>query len=174
MSLFAAARVSCSPLVSGRGVLGVARLTPRALHASAKVSALPWAKQAPTVSVTPEQDLKNLNVARNQRPISPHLSIYQPQLTWLSSIANRITGAGMSALLYAGAIGYVAAPYMGLADVFTSASVVDAVAHLSPAVKMAIKAPLAATFTYHFWNGLRHLSWDLGLCTYNSALLTQS
>ncbi|KAJ1960571.1 hypothetical protein H4R35_007533, partial [Dimargaris xerosporica] len=35
--------------------------------------------------------------AREHRPISPHLSIYQPQLTWYLSSATRITGAALAA-----------------------------------------------------------------------------
>ena len=37
-----------------------------------------------------------LNEQRLRRPNSPHMTIYQPQLTWYSSIANRITGVGLS------------------------------------------------------------------------------
>lgn len=35
--------------------------------------------------------------AKAQRPVSPHLKIYQPQLTWVMSIAHRATGAGLAA-----------------------------------------------------------------------------
>lgn len=37
-----------------------------------------------------------LNTQRLARPSSPHFTIYQPQLTWIGSIANRITGVGLS------------------------------------------------------------------------------
>lgn len=37
-----------------------------------------------------------LNKQRIHRPSSPHFTIYQPQLTWLGSIANRVTGVGLS------------------------------------------------------------------------------
>ena len=37
-----------------------------------------------------------LNKQRLNRPSSPHFTIYQPQLTWIASIANRVTGAGLS------------------------------------------------------------------------------
>lgn len=37
-----------------------------------------------------------LNKQRLNRPNSPHFTIYQPQLTWVASIANRMTGAGLS------------------------------------------------------------------------------
>lgn len=54
------------------------------------------AAKAPVTSVSFDQELKTLNEQRSVRPISPHLSIYQPQLTWYGSIANRITGVGLS------------------------------------------------------------------------------
>jgi hypothetical protein len=38
-----------------------------------------------------------LNEQRLKRPSSPHFTIYQPQLTWLGSIAHRVTGASLSA-----------------------------------------------------------------------------
>jgi succinate dehydrogenase/fumarate reductase cytochrome b subunit len=37
-----------------------------------------------------------LNKQRIHRPSSPHFTIYQPQLTWIGSIANRVTGVGFS------------------------------------------------------------------------------
>lgn len=51
------------------------------------------------VSSTPlsiPANLELLNKQRALRPSSPHFTIYQPQLTWLSSIANRVTGSGLS------------------------------------------------------------------------------
>lgn len=50
-----------------------------------------------TTQYTPEEALKMLNEQRSLRPNSPHLTIYEPQLTWVGSIANRVTGVGLSA-----------------------------------------------------------------------------
>lgn len=50
-----------------------------------------------TTHMTPDEALKMLNEQRSIRPNSPHLTIYEPQLTWIGSIANRITGVGLSA-----------------------------------------------------------------------------
>ena len=168
MSLFAAARLVRSPLAMDQSVLSAARLSPRALHTSSKVGAITWSKQPPakTVPVSQEQDLKNLNRVRNERPISPHLTIYQPQLTWYSSIANRITGVGLSALLYTYAIGYLAAPYLGLGEALSSGVLLTHISHLPLWLKLTVKAPLAAVFSYHLFNGIRHLSWDLNKCMY--------
>jgi hypothetical protein len=49
-----------------------------------------------TQSLKPDEATVILNTQRLKRPTSPHFTIYQPQLTWVASIANRITGAGLS------------------------------------------------------------------------------
>ncbi|KAF9475432.1 succinate dehydrogenase cytochrome b560 subunit [Pholiota conissans] len=107
-------------------------------------------------SVTPASGTEILNAQRLKRPSSPHFTIYQPQLTWVASIANRITGAGLSVLLYGFSIAYLIAP-----GTFDSAHVVEVVAGLPESVKYAGKTILAAPFAFHSINGLRHLGWDL-------------
>lgn len=136
----------------------------RALRTSAAMRALPHHGNAPVHVVSDKEDLRNLNETRMERPISPHFTIYQPQLTWLASIANRGTGAGLSVLLYAYAIGYVAAPHVGLGELLSSASLIDFVGHLPTWVKLSVKAPLAAAASFHTFNGFRHLGWDMGYC----------
>jgi succinate dehydrogenase (ubiquinone) cytochrome b560 subunit len=98
-----------------------------------------------------------LNKQRLNRPSSPHFTIYQPQLTWLGSIANRIAGSGLSVLLYGFSLAYLFAP-----GTFDSEHVVSFVGGLPESVKYAGKVILAAPFAFHSWNGLRHLSWDMG------------
>ncbi|KAE9554310.1 hypothetical protein FO519_002481 [Halicephalobus sp. NKZ332] len=40
------------------------------------------------------------------RPLSPHLSIYKPQLTWMLSGFHRITGCVMAGTLLVGGVGF--------------------------------------------------------------------
>ncbi|KAG7452491.1 SDHC, cytochrome b subunit of succinate dehydrogenase [Guyanagaster necrorhizus] len=96
-----------------------------------------------------------LNKQRLKRPNSPHATIYQPQLPWITSIANRITGAGLSVLLYGFSLAYLVAP-----GTFDSTHIIEFVAGLPEVVKFAGKTILAAPFAYHSWNGVRHLVWD--------------
>ncbi|OSX64830.1 hypothetical protein POSPLADRAFT_1064933 [Postia placenta MAD-698-R-SB12] len=110
-----------------------------------------------TNSLPPSASQEILNAQRLKRPSSPHFTIYQPQLTWLGSIANRMTGAALSVLLYGYAIAYLVAP-----TTFDSTHVIELVASLPDAVKIAGKTILAAPFAFHSLNGLRHLSWDMG------------
>lgn len=65
-------------------------------------------------------------------------------------------------VLYGFTISYVAAPLLGVP--FTSADVVQLVSTVPEAAKVAGKVVLAAPFAFHSWNGLRHLSWDMGYC----------
>ena len=110
-----------------------------------------------TESLPPSANLEILNKQRLNRPSSPHFTIYQPQLTWYASIANRITGAGLSVLLYGFSIAYLFAP-----GTFDSASVVEFIHGVPESIKTAGKLVLAAPFTFHAFNGVRHLLWDSG------------
>ncbi|KAK7055945.1 cytochrome b subunit of succinate dehydrogenase SDH3 [Favolaschia claudopus] len=109
-----------------------------------------------TESLPPSASVDILNKQRLLRPSSPHFTIYQPQLTWIASIANRVTGGALSALLYGFSLAYLFAP-----GTFDSVHVVEAVAGLPDAVKYTGKALLAAPFAFHGLNGIRHLSWDM-------------
>ncbi|MFD1195614.1 succinate dehydrogenase, cytochrome b556 subunit [Seohaeicola saemankumensis] len=93
------------------------------------------------------------DVNRGNRPLSPHLSIYRPQLTSITSILTRITG---NALLLAALLivwWFLAAAtspaYFALADAVITSWFGDLVMFLS----------LWALW-YHTLAGVRHLIWD--------------
>ena len=65
---------------------------------------------ATTESKTAAENIGILNSQREKRPMSPHLAIYEKQLTAGLSIFNRITGVGLSGLLYVGSIAYLLHP----------------------------------------------------------------
>ncbi|KAI9332148.1 succinate dehydrogenase cytochrome B subunit, mitochondrial [Zopfochytrium polystomum] len=88
-----------------------------------------------------------------KRPISPHLSIYQPQLTWVMSGLHRVTAVAVGGVFYLFAMTYAIAP-------FSSASVAASVAALPFAVKFLGKAAIVFPTVYHSLNGIRHLVWD--------------
>ncbi|KAH9964726.1 succinate dehydrogenase cytochrome b560 subunit [Lactifluus volemus] len=110
-----------------------------------------------TQSLKPEDATVILNTQRLARPSSPHFTIYQPQLTWVASIANRITGVGLSVLLYGFSLAYLFAP-----STFSSANIIEFAAAMPDWVKVVEKTILAAPFAFHSFNGLRHLAWDTG------------
>jgi succinate dehydrogenase (ubiquinone) cytochrome b560 subunit len=115
---------------------------------------------AATEHVSKTQAHEILAKQRLHRPVSPHLAIYRPQITWYSSGLNRVTAVVLSGSLYLFGFAYLAAPYTGWH--LETQSMVAAVAAWPVAVKMGVKAFFAAPFFFHCVNGLRHLAWDLG------------
>lgn len=93
-----------------------------------------------------------------RRPLSPHLTIYQPQLTWLMSIGHRMTGAFTAALLYSTAM------YYGVAQPADFAGQLALGVQQLPLALVSLgKFAIALPFYYHSLNGIRHLIWDVGL-----------
>jgi succinate dehydrogenase / fumarate reductase cytochrome b subunit len=91
----------------------------------------------------------------NNRPLSPHLDIYQYQITWTVSIMHRITGVAMTLGLILIVAWLVAAAFSpGLF------SLIDGV--LRSWIGMIIIFGSLWAFWFHFLNGIRHLFWDLG------------
>ncbi|TGZ77241.1 cytochrome b560 subunit of succinate dehydrogenase [Ascodesmis nigricans] len=95
---------------------------------------------------------------RRNRPIAPHLSIYQPQLTWYLSGLNRLTGITLSSLFYLYFLSYAAGPITGLVP--SSAAVAATFAGMPLLVKGVTKMGLIFPFMFHGFNGIRHLVWD--------------
>ncbi|RKO98717.1 hypothetical protein CXG81DRAFT_5240, partial [Caulochytrium protostelioides] len=89
------------------------------------------------------------------RPMSPHLTIYRPQITSVASILNRITGSGLAMLTYGVGMVY------GIVG-FESASFALALHAMIPAALLTTaKGLLGFSFFYHAAAGLRHFVWDL-------------
>ncbi|RPB22378.1 succinate dehydrogenase cytochrome b560 subunit [Terfezia boudieri ATCC MYA-4762] len=131
-----------------------------------KASATYQIRSAATTSTTPvesipaEQSEAILKEQRLRRPVAPHISIYQPQLTWYLSSLNRIAGVTLSGGTYLFALGYLASPYLGWH--LESATLAAAFGALPLAAKLGIKTVVAAPFSFHYWNKIRHLVWDTG------------
>jgi succinate dehydrogenase / fumarate reductase cytochrome b subunit len=89
------------------------------------------------------------------RPLSPHLQIYKPQLTSVMSILHRFTGLG----LVAGAVVLVA----WLMAAARGAAAFDIARSLAGAWYGRVLLFLwAFALFYHLCNGIRHLFWDAG------------
>merc|ERR1712203_364987 len=84
------------------------------------------------------------------RPMSPHLTI-------MLSISHRISGLMQSGILSAVALGAVALP--GSYPHYLS--MVQALG-IGPVLIFSAKFVLAFPILFHFWNGFRHLAWDMG------------
>lgn len=115
-----------------------------------------------TQKLTPADGDSILAKQRLQRPVSPHLDIYDKQQTWFGgSIWQRFTGGGFSGAMYVSALAYLAAPALGWH--LESASIAAAFGALPVAVKGGVKFFLAWPFVFHALNGVRHLTYDIGL-----------
>lgn len=95
------------------------------------------------------------DVNRGNRPLSPHLQVYRPQLTSISSILVRITGNALivGALL---AVWWLLAASAG-PEYF---AVVDGI--VTSFVGDVIMLGSLWALWYHALGGLRHLIWDTG------------
>lgn len=94
-------------------------------------------------------------MADQQRPLSPHLQVYKPQLTTILSIMHRGTGVllGLSAFALAAWLFSVAGGDEAFALFNSWAD--------SLVGKIALLA-VTASLVYHLLNGVRHLLWDIG------------
>ena len=95
------------------------------------------------------------DVNRGNRPLSPHLAIYRPQLTSMTSILTRITGNALliSTLLVVWWFlsAAISPEYFEYADGVLTSWFGDIVLTLS-----------VLGLWYHTLAGLRHLIWDMG------------
>ena len=90
-----------------------------------------------------------------QRPLSPHLQVYRPQLTSMMSIIHRATGVALTTGTLVLAAWLVAVAIGGE----TYKMVAMAVAH--PLGQFVLFGYSVVLF-YHASNGVRHLTWDMG------------
>ena len=124
-----------------------------------------------TQKMTPTDSYDILVQQRKKRPTSPNLGIYKPQITWILSSLNRVTGLTVAVPFYLFGLAYLASPLTGMH--LDSASLAAAFGGLPLAAKFGIKFAAALPFTFHSWNGLRHLAWDTGK-TFNNATVIKT
>ncbi len=91
----------------------------------------------------------------NDRPLSPHLQVYRPQLTSVLSILHRLTGLilGLGTIALVGWL-------MAAAGGGRSFKIAQIVAGSIPGRILLFGWTLC--LVYHLLNGIRHLVWDSG------------
>ena len=96
-----------------------------------------------------------MTTTKRERPLSPHLQVYRWQITMTMSILHRVTGVALAV----GAFGLV---WWLLA----LAGGPESHAQFSDAANSIIGQVFLFGFSfcliYHFFNGIRHLLWDIG------------
>jgi succinate dehydrogenase / fumarate reductase, cytochrome b subunit len=90
-----------------------------------------------------------------QRPLSPHLGIYKPQISSVLSILHRMSGVFLSlgSLMFAAWIFFAA--YDSVAYEWVNVA-------FSSTLGTMLLIAWSAAFYYHASNGVRHLFWDMG------------
>ena len=93
--------------------------------------------------------------AASARPLSPHLTIYRWPVTMMTSITHRVTGMALSfgALVLAWWLVSVSNGPEGWQSFHTV---------MDTPLGLLVLFGLAWALVYHFFNGVRHLAWDMG------------
>ncbi|WP_303976180.1 succinate dehydrogenase, cytochrome b556 subunit [Dongia mobilis] len=94
-------------------------------------------------------------VKPHPRPLSPHLQVYKPQLTSITSILHRFSGIALSAgVLYL---------LCWLLAVAGGAETFDRLQDFNGSlIGRLLLLGWSVAFFYHLLNGIRHLAWDAG------------
>jgi len=89
------------------------------------------------------------------RPISPHLQVYRPQLTSVLSILHRITGVAL-------AVGTILLVYWLIAAASGPEAFASAEALIGSWLGRILLFGWTIALYFHLSNGIRHLFWDAG------------
>ena len=103
---------------------------------------------------------------KKERPLSPHLQIYKPQITSVLSIMHRITGV---ALTFGMVLVVLWITTLSLGESFYEYYVFFIKSWFGNLILIGF----TFAFFYHLSNGIRHLFWDFGYgYELNIALIT--
>jgi succinate dehydrogenase / fumarate reductase cytochrome b subunit len=94
-------------------------------------------------------------MATENRPLSPHLQIYKPQLTSVLSILHRITGVAL-------AIGTLLLVWWLIAAATGPGAYDSAQSFIGSILGRLLLLGWTFALFYHLANGIRHLLWDAG------------
>lgn len=98
---------------------------------------------------------KMADVDRGNRPLSPHLTIYRPQLNSITSILTRITGNALIVAVFLIVWWMIAAAtsleYFNMVNAVVTHWLAD-----------LVMAASVWALWYHLLSGVRHLVWDSG------------
>ena len=94
-------------------------------------------------------------MAEDDRPLSPHLQIYRPQVTSILSITHRLTGVVL-------AMAAVLLTYWLASAAYGPESFERAQALMESWFGRLVMFGFTFSLFYHLLNGVRHLGWDIG------------
>lgn len=94
-------------------------------------------------------------MSNDDRPLSPHLSIYRWPITMTLSILHRVTGVAMS-------VGFIVL-VMWLFDAASGPETyAKLISYMDTTVGLLLLIGWSFAFFFHLANGIRHLVWDVG------------
>ena len=94
-------------------------------------------------------------MASKERPISPHLQIYRPQISSVLSILHRMTGVALT-------VGTAVLVWWLLAAATGPDAYATAQRFIGSFIGQILMFGWTFAFFYHLCNGIRHLFWDAG------------
>ncbi len=93
--------------------------------------------------------------AKSERPLSPHLQVYNPQITSVLSILHRLMGVALS-------FGAVFLIYWLMAAAYGPEAFARAQGFMGSGFGRLVLFGVTIALYYHLANGIRHLFWDAG------------
>lgn len=94
-------------------------------------------------------------MAQSDRPLSPHLQVYRPQLTSILSISHRAAGVAL-------AVGTLLLVWWLVAAASGPAAYASVQGFIGSWFGRLILFGWTVSLFYHLCNGIRHLAWDAG------------
>jgi succinate dehydrogenase / fumarate reductase, cytochrome b subunit len=91
----------------------------------------------------------------SQRPLSPHLQVYRPQITSTLSILHRLTGIAL-------AVGTLLLTWWLAALASGPEAFAAAQGFIGSLIGRLLLFGWSLALFYHLCNGIRHLAWDAG------------
>ena len=90
-----------------------------------------------------------------ERPLSPHMQVYRPQITSVLSILHRITGVALT-------VGLLFLTWWLVAGLYGPEAFANVQAFLGSWFGHLMLWGFTFAVYYHLGNGIRHLLWDFG------------
>jgi succinate dehydrogenase cytochrome b subunit len=91
----------------------------------------------------------------SERPLSPHLQVYRPQITSVLSILHRLTGVALT-------LGTLLLTWWLVSAAYGPDAFADAQAFVGSWFGQLLLWGFTFALFYHLGNGIRHLAWDFG------------
>jgi succinate dehydrogenase / fumarate reductase cytochrome b subunit len=103
----------------------------------------------------PFQANERPSMASQNRPLSPHLQVYKPQISSVLSILHRLAGIGLG-------LGAVLLAWWLIAAASGPEAFAAVQAFLGSILGRLLLFGFSVALFYHLSNGIRHLVWDAG------------